>query len=384
MIRGIFFSYIILSITILLFSCSTDKKNSSGDFSTKTDSLNPAFAQNFTVQKQGDLTILSIGEAWRDAKEKFQYVLYPKGSKAPNGFDNAVKIAVPVDRVICTGTSQLAFLDFIGQTEKIVAIADGNYVYNEKIRDKIKSGSIPELGNDQAMNYEKALTVNPELVFAFSFGRTQSHKKFEELGIPVVMISEFMEDSPLGRAEWVLFMSYFFGTEVQAKIAFDKIAKNYLEIQQLTKNLPKEKQPKVLVGMAQEGSWFVPGGKSFTAKFIEDAGGTYLWADNKEKGGVPIDFEAVLYKAQKADKWLNVVLAENKKQLLASDSRYAAFDAFKKSEIYSYTARISENGGYDFYESAIVRPDLVLSDLLFIFHPNLIAKHQLIYYKKLP
>ena len=384
MIQGNFYSYLIFSITILLFSCSTEKKNSSDDLSTKTDSLNPTFAQNFTVQKQGDLTILSIGEAWRNAKEKFQYVLYPKGSKAPTGFNNAIKIAVPVERTICTGTSQVAFLDFIGQTEKIVAIADGKYVYNAKIRSKIKSGALPELGNDQGLNYEKALSVNPELVFAFSFGRTQSHKKFEELGIPVVMISEFMEDSPLGRAEWAVFISYFFGAELSAQKEFDKIAKKYLDLKVLSKDLTKEQQPKVLVGMAQEGSWFVPGGKSFTAKIIEDAGANYLWSDNSEKGGIPIDFEAVFFKAQDADKWINVVLAENKKQLLDADSRYSDFKAFKNSEIYSYTARISENGGYDFYESAIVRPDLVLADLIKIFHPKKLPDHELYYYKKIP
>jgi iron complex transport system substrate-binding protein len=255
------------------FSCSNSIKKKESEASAKVDTLKMAFAKNFTAVKQGHLIILSIGEAWRDAKEKFRYVLYPKGTKAPDGFENAVKIAVPLERVICTGTSQIAFMDFIESTDKIVAISDGKYVYNEKIRKRMQSGNLPELGNDQGLNYEKALTVNPELVFVFSFGRTQSHKKFESLGIPVVMISEFMEDSPLGRAEWAVFMSYFFEKSDFAHNEFRQIAKKYLEIQQIGKNI--EHKPKVLVGMAQEGSWFVPGGKSYTAQFIADAGGIY-------------------------------------------------------------------------------------------------------------
>lgn len=363
------------------YACSNSIEKDDSSHFVKADTLETAFARNFTAVKQGDLTILTIRDAWRDAKEKFRYVLYPKGTKAPDGFENAVKIAVPLDRVICTGTSQIAFMDFIESTDKIVAISDGKYVYNEKIRKRMQSGNLPELGNDQGLNYEKALSLNPELVFVFSFGRTQSHKKFESLGIPVVMISEFMEDSPLGRAEWAVFMSYFFEKSDFAHKELRQIAKKYLEIKQIGKNI--EQRPKVLVGMAQEGSWFVPGGKSYTAQFIDDAGGIYPWADNTEKGGIPIDFESVLYEAQSADIWLNVVLTKNKKDLLNADSRYTAFKAFKNSEIYSYTARISENGGYDFYESAIVRPDLVLADMIKILYPEKLPEHKLYYYEQL-
>jgi iron complex transport system substrate-binding protein len=151
----------------------------------------------------------------------------------------------------------------------------------------------------------------------------------------------------------------------------------------MSRDIPKEQKPKVLVGMAQEGSWFLPGAKSYTAQFIEDAGAIYPWSDNTEKGGIPIDFESVLFKGQNADIWINAVLAKNKKDLLSSDSRYAAFKAFKNSEIYSYTARISDNGGYDFYESAIVHPELVLADLIKIFHPKKFPEHKLYYYEKM-
>ncbi len=377
----IFFSTLIN--IILLFSCSPAQEKGEESILVKNDNIKASFAQNFSVIKQGNLTILSIGEAWRGAGEEFRYVLYPKETKKPEGFKNAVKIAVPVDKVICTGTSQVAMLDFLGVTDKIAGIADGKYIYNSNIRKRLISGDLSELGNDQGLNYEKALSVNPDLVFAFSFGRTQSYKKFEELGIPVVMISEFMEDTPLGRAEWAVFMSYFFGNEALAQKEFDKISKKYSELQKLFSGIPTEKKPKVLVGVAQEGSWYIPGGKSFIARFIEDAGAYYLWADNEERGGVPLDFESVLFKGQNADFWLNVVLADNKKQLLAADSRYSSFKAFKNDKIYSYTARISENGGYDFYESAIVRPDLVLADLIKIFHSDLLSNHQLYYYKKI-
>lgn len=372
--------YLLFYFSICFFSCDSVNRKEPKAFEN-SDVIKPKFALNFSVQKKGELTILSIGEAWRDASEKFQYVLYPKGTKEPEGFKNSIKIAVPIERAICTGTTQLAFIDFLDKTDKIVAIANGKYVYHAALAKKISTGELPELGNDHAIDYEKALTLNPEIVFAFNFGRGQIQKKFSELGLPVVLISEFMEDTPLGRAEWAVFMSYFFGNESFALKKFNILAKNYLKLQNIAQN--EVKKPEVLVGIAQEGSWFVPGGKSFIARFITDAGGRYLWADNSEKGGVPLDFESVLFKGQNADVWLNVVLANNKKQLKSADSRYSVFKAFKENNIYSYTARVSENGGYDFFESAIVSPDIVLADLIKIFHPKLLKEHELYYYKKL-
>ncbi len=380
---NIFFSITVFCISLSTFLSCTNAVKQGKDENITVDTIKPKYAVNFSAVKNGELTILSIGEAWRGADEKFRYVLYPKGKSEPKGYEDAVLIAVPVERVICTGTSHTAMLDFLGQTDKIVAIADGKYIYNEALRKRIGSGNLPELGNDNGLNYEKALTVNPELVFGFSFGRGSSHKKFKELGLPVVILSEFMEDTPLGRAEWVLFMSYFFNKEEQAKKDFDALAKRYLDLQEKVKNIPTDKKPTVLLGMAQEGSWFVAGGKSFIARFIRDAGGRYLWADNEERGGLPVDFESVLFKAQKADYWLNVVLAETKEQLKKADARYSSFSAFQKGNIFSYTARVSENGGYDIFESANVKPDLVLADLIKIFYPELLPEHVLYFYKKI-
>ena len=119
------------------------------------------------------------------------------------------------------------------------------------------------------------------------------------------------------------------------------------------------------------------------AKFIQDAGGNYIWQDNDQTGALGLDFETVLDKAQAANIWLNVILADSRNDLAAADERYRNFEAFQHNQVYSYTARISENGGYDFFESALVRPDVVLQDLIRIFHPETLPNHDLYYYKKL-
>ena len=370
-----------LAVLLLLFSCNgTVKKESNLDLE-KTETLKNFFAGNFIIQKKDDLTILTIKEAWKGCTENFKYVLYPKNKKAPTGFGNAKLIPVPLEKVICTGTTQVAMMNLLELNDRITGLADAKYIFNSDINQKISSGKIAEIGNDNAINYEKAIKLNPELVFTYSFGRSASQKKFEELGLPTVMISEFMEESPLGRAEWMVFMACFFGKEEAAIKKFEEIAENY---KKLTAQIPSQKvKPTVMTGVAQEGIWYQAGGKSFMAKFIEDAGGQYLWSDNQESGGIPLSFETVLQKAGNADYWLNVVLAKNKKGILDIDRRYQSFKAFQKGNIYSYTARISANGGYDFYESAIVRPDLVLADLIQIFYPKALTDNSLYYYQKI-
>ena len=377
-----------LSIIVFLFTLSACQQPTSVKEEPSRASLTTIplqYASNFSIQKNGTLTILSVGKAWNGQNAPdLQYVLYPKTEKAPSGFGNAVLVPVPVDRIICTGTTQTAILDFLAASDRIVAIADGKYLYNPSIQKRIEDGTLPELGTEQGLNYEKALAVKPELVFSFSNGGNRPHQKFTELGIPVVMIAEFMEETPLGKAEWVKFFAYFLGKEESANSNFQAMAQRYETLKKEFSTVSSEKKPSVFTGTLQGSAWHVPGGKSFMARFIEDAGGQYLWADNEDAGALALDFETVLNKAQKADIWLNVILANSRKDLLATDERYQYFQAFAQSKIYSYTARISKNGGYDFFESAIVRPDVVLQDLIHIFHPAALPNHKLFYYKHLP
>jgi iron complex transport system substrate-binding protein len=368
-------------LLLCLSACSTPVAEERTEEAQETTKVELKEAKNFSIERQGKLILLKIGQAWPEAKEQFSYVLYPREEEAPRGFPNAIKIAIPVERIICTGTTQIAMLDALGASDKIVGLTNGQYLYNPALRKRLAAGELVDLGNDQSFNYEKLLQANPDLVFSFSIGNTQQLKKIQDLGLPAVLLSEFMEESPLGRAEWMRFIACFIGKEELAEAKFDSLYQNYQNLKKELKQIAEK--PTVFTGVAQQGAWYVAGGQSFVSKFIQDAGGEYLWADNEARGGLPLDFEVVLNKAEKADVWLNVVLAQDLEQLKGMDERYSLFQAHQQQQVYSYTARVSENGGYDFFESAIVRPDLVLKDLIRIFHPQLLPENQLYYYKKL-
>lgn len=338
-------------------------------------------ASNFTIQQQGPYTLLSIGAAWKNAQPTFQYLLYPKDSTPPTSHPEAIKIPVPVERILCSGSVDVAFLKALGAADKIVGLSNGQYLYDPSIQAALASGQITNIGQDQGVDYEKAVATQPDLAFVYSIGDQSSYKKYQTLNIPAVMLSDFMETSPLGRAEWLLFVSYFVGKEQEAQAYFDNIVQDY----QATKAQAAlySHLPTVLTGAVYKGTWYVAGGKSLMATFIRDAGGIYLWRENEEVSGVPLDFEAVYAKALEADIWINQSHYANKTTLLAAEPKYQDFKAVKENHLYNYYKRASANGGTDFFESAIVRPDLVLQDLVHLFHKKTVEPDSLYYYKPL-
>ena len=342
------------------------------------DTVQLQYATNFTIQKQGENTLLSIGKAWKNASPNFQYLLYPKDSIPPKAYPKATRIAVPVERVLCSGSVDVAFLKALDATANIVGLSNGQYIYDSTIQARLASGDLVDIGQDQGIDYEKAMITQPDLAFVYSIGEQNSYKKYQSIGIPAVMLSDFMERTPLGRAEWLLFVSYFLGKE--------ETAQSYLmAINQAYESIKKEAtavvdKPSVLLGAVYKGIWYVAGGQSLMATFVRDAGGDYLWKDNTEVSGVPFDFEVVYAKALDADIWINQSYYQHLSNLLQAEPKYAHFGAVKEGKLYNYYKRATKNGGTDFFESAIVRPDLVLKDLVQVFHQQAVEADSLYYY----
>ena len=142
-------------------------------------------------------------------------------------------------------------------------------------------------------------------------------------------------------------------------------------------------KPTVFTGSDYQGTWSMPGGNSFAAAFLKDAGADYLWADDTSTGSLPLAFEAVFEKAQSAEYWVNVGYFFTLNDLLAADARYADFAVYQSGNIWNNDAITSATGGNDYYESAVAHPELVLADLIKIFHPELLPDYELVYYRQL-
>ena len=142
-------------------------------------------------------------------------------------------------------------------------------------------------------------------------------------------------------------------------------------------------KPSVLAGLPWKNTWWVPGGKSHAAILIRDAGGKYIWEDDTSKEALPLDIEAVYNEAGQADFWINSGSAATLADLVNTDSRLQLFKPFGDSSIYNNNARLNPSGGNDYWESGVIFPDVILKDLICIFHPEILPGHTLVYYQKL-
>ncbi len=347
------------------------------------DKITVTRAKGFSVEYHNNYKVITINSPWKDAKTGFKYILVQCGTPAPKNIDSAQVINIPVNSVISLSTTHLPHLAKLGVVDKLLAVSDTKTVNTSEVVEKIKTGKIANVGSNASINIEKILELNPELITTYGTGdaNNDSYPKLLEAGLKVAINAEYMEDSPLGRSEWLKFTALFFNHDKKAEQIFGEVAKKYEEV--ASKGKAVKTRPSVFVGFNFKGTWYMPGGKSYAAQYLEDAGASYLWSNDKSTGSLPLSFEAIIERASDADYWLNFSQKwKEKKEILAEDSRYGDFKAVKNGNLYNNNLRVNENGGNDYWEGGISNPDVVLSDLIKIFHPDILPQHQLVFYRR--
>ncbi|MEW7290721.1 ABC transporter substrate-binding protein [Aquimarina sp. 2304DJ70-9] len=373
---------IIFSFVLISSSC---KKRSKDTDQLTVMYLAPQhieYAKGFTIENHNTYKEIKVTSPWPDAKQELTYILHPKGTEKPFKSNTAVFIEVPVERVVVTSTTDVPMLEYMNLEQKLVGFPHTDYISSEKTRTLIDSGDIKELGKEYNLNTEVVLELSPDLIIGFSAtGDTKAYDLIQKTGIPVVMNGSWMEEHPLGRAEWIKFVAAFFGTETKAEDVFQNIKKAYNEATSLASGAMNS--PTVLSGNMFKDVWHVPGGNSFIAKFLKDANTTYLWKNNKETGSLALSLESVLEKAQKADLWIGSGNSTSLSALKEKNHQYVLFDAFKNKTVYSSTLKMGIKGGLIYYELGPMRPDLILKDIIQIAHPELLTNYEPYFFEKL-
>ncbi|MGQ0602816.1 MAG: ABC transporter substrate-binding protein [Anaerolineales bacterium] len=339
------------------------------------------YSDGFAIEYFGHYKVLTVNTPFPGG-EPIQYVLVQCGTPKPDGFSDEQIIEVPVKSIVSLSTSYLPFLDELGVLDRLVGLDDVTYVSNETVVKLAAEGKLKIIGTGATVNVEQALDLNPDLIMAYASGSPEfdAHPKLIEAGLKVALNAEWLDTSPLGRAEWGKFIAAFFNREAEAGMDFAATAKNYEDLKALAAKA--EGKPVVFVGTPYEGTWFMPGGKSFATAFLIDAGTTYPWADTPDTGSLYLAFEAVFDKAQNADYWLNLGFVPDLKSLTNQDARFADFAAYKAGNVWNNDARSNASGGNDYYESAVAHPDVVLADMIAILHPELMKDHTLTYFRQ--
>ena len=331
-----------LAIVVHAFSCG-DQKNVQNESGKSETSISTKYATGFQVSALGNARLVEVTYPFQGATSGYTYLLVPKGQRPPEHPDARV-IYTPVERIVCTSTTHIPLLDYLGETNKLVGFPTTDYITSRRMRQRIDSGAVTELGIDQGLNLERLAVLQPDLVMGYILsGDYGQFRKIESLGIPVVINGEYLERHPLGRAEWIKFMALFFGKEQEADSVFAAIERSYLHTLSLLK--AQRTQPTVLSGIVYGDTWFLPGGQNYAARLLKDAGCHYLWEDSENNGYLELSFESVYEKAHNADLWIGTGTYKTLAELRAADQRYAKFEAFKSRSVFNYDARTGEKGG---------------------------------------
>lgn len=339
--------------------------------------------EGFSIEYHDTYKLLTVKTPAPGATAALTYVLVQCGTEPPAGFEPAQIITVPVKRVVAMSTTYLSVLDDLGLLDRLVGVDDAMYTYNQKVIELFAAGKLKAIGSGAGLNLEAAIELKPDLIITFGSGSTDfdSHPKLLEAGLKVVLNAEWLDASPLGRAEWGKFIAVFFNQEAAAEDWFTEIADGYAKVKAIAASAGTP--PKLAYGTPYQGTWYLPGGASFAAQLIRDAGATYPYAADTSTASLPLSFEEAYSTTRDAAYWINLPFVPDLAALLAQDSRFAEFEAYKNGNVWNNDLRSNDAGGSDYYESAVVRPDLVLADLVAIVHPDKMPGHEFYYYRQL-
>ncbi len=373
-------NYILFLLTIALLFTSCKKTDS--NIVREQNQNKVKYANGFSIYKNKNYYKLIILRGFKSDTQKADYYLFKENEPIPDSLKKKQIIRIPIKKIVVTNTSHIPMLEAINAENTLQGFPNTRYISSVATRDLIKKGSIKDLGNEQAMNLELLLELKPDVLIGF--GVDQPSKMYDnilKLGIPVIMNADWMEETPLGRAEWIKLFGILYDKGEKADSIFHSIETNYDNLKKLAQNAVN--QPTVMSGSLFQDIWYVPAGKSFLAQMFNDAHADYLWKDSEGNGSLALHIETVFAKAQHADYWIAPGNFTDYKRLTQQHALIKNFNSFEKKQIYSYAFQKNDYGGMTYFESSPLHPDWVLSDLIHIFHPEIAPNATLYYFKKI-
>ena len=340
----------------------------------------PTYAEGFRVSYTDAGCLVDIQDPQREESQSFHYLLVPAGSKPAQVPEGYTALEVPVSRIVCMTSLQLSNFICLDELDRVVGITSTRHLFNPEMKERLADGRTAKIGIEGNFDNEVILGLDPDLILISPFKRG-GYEALKGVDIPLIPHLGYKETTPLGQAEWIKFIGLLTGEEEKANAVFAGIEERYNALKALTANVAE--RPVVLSGELHGGNWYVGGGRSFLAQIFRDAGGAYFLPDDQNSGGLNLDFETVYSQTANARYW-RIVNSYNGTfsydALKAEDARYADLNAFREKGVIYCNMREKP-----FYENMPVQPDVVLADLIHIFHPELLpADYQPVFYELLP
>ena len=264
-------------------------------------------------------------------------------------------------------TTHLAYFWKMGALNRVAGTAFASYVRNSEVKALLDSDQIQDISGDKEVDTEALIALAPKALITYPYG-DMNYDRLEQLGIATLPFSEYLEEHPLGRAEWIKVVGFLTDLEKEADTAFEKIKSAYELASEEVKQIPIAERPVVFTGSHSNGMWYAPPGNSYISQFIKDAGGKYLFQDRIQQGNISMEFETLFKEAMEADYWGKVIFDDGDltlADLQADDERYAALPSFQNGNVFYCNAAET-----DYFGDAIVEPEIILQDLVAILHPD--------------
>ncbi|WP_425635792.1 ABC transporter substrate-binding protein [Algoriphagus yeomjeoni] len=374
-----FVTSVFLAVTFSFTACN-DAKVDKGENPEKIDL---SYASGFSISRGNIFWEVEVTQAWTGADRIFRYLVLEENAEKPEGNYDAI-IQLPVEKIVLTSTTQISHLDMLNVTEKLIGFPNLNLISSEKTWQQIDAGKVEDLGAGPSANTEMVIDLTPDWIMISTLGGDLKYLDLlAQAGIPAVINGEYVEQHPLGRAEWIKFTGVLLGKYEEAKVAFEQVENDYLEAEKLSASLADSIRPTVLSGVLYQDIWYAPGSESWGAKILQNAGGDYIFSDQKGTGSAQLNYEYVLENSLEADFWIGSADFPDLETMGNAEPRYKAFEAFKTGNIFSYTQKRGRAGGLEYFELGYMRPDLILKDLIKILHPDLLPDYELYFYQQL-
>ncbi|MEU3684908.1 ABC transporter substrate-binding protein [Streptomyces sp. NPDC048405] len=343
-------------------------------------------AENFTLRYEKSYQVLTVKEPFPKAKPE-SYVLVKCGAPKPKltgELASAQQVSVPVKSLYSASTTHLPLLTETDTLDVLTGVASATAISSAEVIERVKAGKVTEYAKDRTLNAETVIGAKPDVLMTQGTDDPQ-YPKLRQAGITVVANAEWLEPSPLGRAEWVKAMAALTGAEQRAGEVFATIEGDYRKVAEKGAQAVKAGKPvEVLPGTMYQGTWSMPAGGSYAARLIKDAGGTYPWAGEPGTGGLQLNFEAVYAKGGQTPVWIADQQWKSTADAVKADSRYGQLKAVSGGAVWTNTKALGPGGGNDYFERGVLRPDLVLADLFALMHPDQAKDHTFTFYQQVP
>ena len=340
------------------------------------------YAKGFSIENYKGYSVVTVKNPWPKATKTYKYILQEKDGIIPDSLKQNITISVPIKTIVVTSTTHIPSLEMLGEVSTLVGFPHCDYISSEKVRARIDSGKVKELGMNQNLNTEVILDLQPNVIIGYGIdNKNPTLDNLQKSGLKVMLNGDWNEETALGKAEWLKFFGALYGKQKQANELFAKIENDYLKTLEIAKLATST--PTILAGDMFEDRWYLPKGTSWGSLLLKQANGNYLWQETSGTGSLSLSFETVFEKASTATVWITSGQFSSLKEMTNTNPHYAEFDAFKNKNVYSFSGKKGKTGGILYYELAPNRPDIVLKDIVKILHPELLPSYQPFFFKKL-